>query len=259
MIDTHCHLADKQFARDLPAVIARAKAQGVWRMITIADSIPESRRCIAITREHADVFCAVGVHPHHAKDWKEEDKETLRSLAASSSAVRAIGEIGLDYHYDFSPRDRQRSVFRAQLEIAREAALPVVVHCRDAVADVRSALLNHDLRRVVLHCCTEAWKDIAELVEAGLRLSFTGIATYPTADAIREVIRLCPMEQLMVETDAPYLPPEALRAKGGRAVRNEPAYVLEVARLIAAIKGISLEEVDRETTQNAVAFFGLPS
>lgn len=254
MIDTHCHLADKQFARDLAEVIARAREQGISKMITIADSVPESHRCLEITEEFGQVFCTVGVHPHHAKDWKPADAGTLRAMVASSPKVRAIGEIGLDYHYNFSPREVQRPVFRAQLSLAQELKLPAVVHCRKAVADVRADLEGMDLAKVVLHCCTEAWEDIKELVDLGLSLSFTGIATYPQSEEIRHVIQECPISQIMVETDAPYLAPVPHRGK-----RNEPAHVVEVAKLLAKIKKLSLSEVDRITTHNAVEFFGLPS
>ncbi|MFH0851680.1 MAG: TatD family hydrolase [Candidatus Peregrinibacteria bacterium] len=267
MIDTHCHLAGRQFARDLSAVVARAQGQGITKMITIADSVPESRKCLSIAQKFEEVFCTVGVHPHHAKDWKPDDADIFRAMVSSSPKVRAIGEIGLDYHYpstalragNFSPKEVQRSVFRAQLSLARELNLPAVVHCRAALIDVREDLKGMDLTKIVLHCCTETWEDVGELVAQGLCLSFTGIATYSQAEEIRRTIRECPMAQMMVETDAPYLPPEALRAKEGRALRNEPAFVLEVAKLIAGIKKVSLEEADRATTHNAVAFFGLPS
>jgi len=223
-------------------------------MLCIADSIPESRSCLDLAKKYEQIFCTVGVHPHHAKDWEEGDRALLASLAQASSKVRAVGEIGLDYHYDFSPREVQRAVFDAQLQLAQDFHLPAVVHCRNAIADVRKALEKMDLTKVVLHCCTEAWKDVADLVTEGMRLSFTGIATYPQADTIRQVIRQCPMSQIMVETDAPYLAPVPHRGK-----RNEPAFVWEVARLIANLKDVSLEEADRVTTANAVAFFGLPS
>ena len=222
-------------------------------MITIADSVPESRACLELTQKFENIFCSVGVHPHHAKDWKDGDADDLRSLAASSSKVRAIGEIGLDYHYNFSPKEAQQKVFAAQLVLAAELKLPSVVHCREAITDVRSALKGKDLMRVVLHCCTEEWEDVAELVAQGMLLSFTGIATYPQAESICRTIRECPLEQMMVETDAPYLAPVPHRGK-----RNEPMYVLEVARLIVKVKEVSLEEVDRRTTENAVVFFGLP-
>jgi len=223
-------------------------------MITIADSIPESRKCLELTQQFAHVFCTVGVHPHHAKDWQDADADMLRSLVASSPKVCAIGEIGLDYHYNFSPKEAQQQVFAAQLSLASELQLPSVVHCREAIADVRAALKGMDMTKVVLHCCTEEWEDVAELVAQGMRLSFTGIATYPQAESIRRTIRECPLEQMMVETDAPYLAPVPHRGK-----RNEPMYVLEVARLIAKLKEVPFEEIDHRTTENAVAFFGLPA
>ncbi|MDD5623131.1 MAG: TatD family hydrolase [Candidatus Peribacteraceae bacterium] len=254
MIDAHCHLADKQFSSDLERVIVRSGEKGVTRMITISDSLPESRKCLELANKFDRVFCTVGVHPHHAQDWKATDAAVLTALIRESPKVRAIGEIGLDYHYDFSPRDIQRSVFQSQLFLAQELKFPVVVHCREAITDVHAALKDMDLTKVVLHCCTERWEDVQELVKKGMRLGFTGIATYSHAEEIRRVIRECPLEQMMVETDAPYLAPVPHRGK-----RNEPAFVWEVARLIGEIKGIPLEEVERMTTQNTVAFFGLPS
>ncbi len=254
MIDSHCHLADKQFISDLDAVIARAKEAAVTAMVTIADSLGEGERCIGIAGKFPEVFCTVGVHPHHAKDWGVGSREKLLQIAKSSKKVRAIGEIGLDYHYDFSPREAQRDVFRTQLELAKELQLPAVIHCREAIADVRAIVDEVAPPTVVLHCCTERWEDVALLVERGSLLSFTGIATYPRSEEIRRTIKACPLEQMMIETDAPYLAPVPHRGK-----RNEPAYVVEVAKVIAKEKGISLEEVDAATTKNAVEFFRLPS
>lgn len=254
MIDTHCHLADRAFAADLPAVIRRAGEAGITRMFCISDSISECGKCLVIAQKYEQVFCTVGVHPHHAKDWKSTDLHALRSFVSSCDKIRAIGEIGLDYHYDFSPRDIQQSAFDAQLQLASELRLPAVVHCRKAIADVSAALSGRDCSMTVLHCCTERWEDVESLVARGLKLSFTGIATFPQSEEIRRVIRLCPLAQIMVETDAPYLAPVPFRGK-----RNEPSYVVEVARLIAHLKDVSLKEVDRVTTANAVAFFGLPS
>lgn len=251
MIDSHCHLADKKFEKDLSDVIARAKAAGISQMITIADSLPESEQCVAIAEHFADLSCTVGVHPHHAKDWKTADGETLRILVASSKKVKAIGEIGLDYHYNFSPPEAQKKAFEDQLKIAQELRLPVVIHNRESIADLKSILQNHPVQ-FVLHCCTEKWSDVKDLVDGGCLLSFTGIATYPDAADIRETIIQCPLSQMMIETDAPYLTPVPHRGK-----RNEPAFVAEVAKKIAELKGISLEEVDRVTAENTVQFFRL--
>lgn len=254
MIDTHCHLADRKFSRDLPAVIRRAGEAGVERMLCIADSIPESRACLRIAEKYEQIFCTVGVHPHNAKEWKADDARTLRALAESSNKVRAIGEIGLDYHYDHSPRDLQKSSLGIQLDLAAALRLPVVLHCREAIKDLRDCLRHRDPSTMVLHCCTEAWDDVEDLVRRGMHLSFTGIATYPQADAVRTAMERCPIGQMMVETDAPYLAPVPHRGK-----RNEPAFVVEVAKFMASLKGISPEEADRVTTENALAFFGLPA
>ena len=251
MIDSHCHLADKKFHADVAEVIARAKAAGVSQMITIADSLSEAEQCVAIAEHFPDVCCTVGVHPHNAKDWKTADTETLRILVASSKKVKAIGEIGLDYHYNFSPAEAQKKAFEDQLNVAEELKLPVVIHNRESIEDLKAILKNHPVK-FVLHCCTEKWSDVKDLVEDGCMLSFTGIATYPDAADIRETITNCPLNQMMIETDAPYLTPVPHRGK-----RNEPSFVVEVAKKIAELKGISLEEVDRATTENAVQFFQL--
>lgn len=251
MIDSHCHLADKQFTLDLPQVLERAKKAGVDRMITIADSLEESEKCIELATKYPELFASVGVHPHNAKTWKTGSGDQLKKLALSSDRVKAIGEIGLDYHYDFSSPDEQRRAFADQLTIARELGLPIVIHCREAIADLKSILIDSYAERYVLHCCSEKWEDIEEL---NCFLSFTGIATYPNADVIRDTVKHCPLEKMMIETDAPYLAPIPYRGK-----RNEPAFVVETAKKIAEIKGISVEEVATQTAQNAIRFFGLPS
>jgi len=252
MIDSHCHLADQQFAKDLPAVLERAAQAGVMQMVCIADSLPEAARCIELAQQYPQLFATVGVHPHHAKDWSKGSRELFLKLVRWSDRVKAIGEIGLDYHYFNSPRDVQLSVFREQLTLAKECKLPVVVHCREAIADVRQIVDELQPPKLVLHCCTEKWEDIQPLVERGYFLSFTGIATYVNTEDTQRTIRECPPTQLMIETDSPYLAPIPYRGK-----RNEPAYVREVARAVARIKGLTLEEVDRMTTKNAVDFFGL--
>lgn len=252
MIDSHCHLADAQFKDDLDDVLARAKKAGIDTMITIADSLGEAEQCIAIAERHPHIFATVGVHPHNAKGWKKGHADRLKELINSSKKVRAVGEIGLDYHYDHSPRGDQRAVFLEQLTISRELGLPAVVHCREAVKDIETIIREVEPLQVVIHCCTEKWEDVEWLVKLGHFLSFTGIATYPSSHDIRETIKRCPLSQMMIETDAPYLAPVPHRGK-----RNEPAYVAEVAKKIAEIKGISVAEVDAATTKNAMEFFGL--
>lgn len=251
MIDTHCHLADPQFDADRADVIARAHAAGVERMVTIADTLEEGEKCLRIAEKNEHIFCTIGVHPHHASAWRDGDDVRLRALLAASPKVVAVGEIGLDYHYDRSPRDVQRSVFREQLLIAKELRLPAVVHCREAVDDVWEIVAAAAPPRIVVHCCTERWEDVERFIARGDMLSFTGIATYPNAAEIRRTIVRCPPDRLMLETDAPYLAPVPHRGK-----RNEPAFVTDVARVVAMERGTDLASVDRATTQNAMAFFG---
>ncbi len=264
VIDSHCHLADAKFAEDLDQVLERARAAGVTRVVTIADSLEESSICVALAKRHSEVFCTVGVHPHVAREWRVDSGEVMRKLVQSSSKVVAIGEIGLDYHYDqpslklrpasHSPRDVQRSVFAEQLMLAASWGMPVVVHCREAIGDVRSIVEDARPPKLVLHCCSDRWNDVRWFLDQGYFLSFTGMATYPKAELIRDTIQTCPIEKLMIETDAPYLAPQKHRGK-----RNEPAYVVEVAKVVAELKKMTLPEVDAQTTHNTVEFFGLPS
>lgn len=252
MIDSHCHLADKQFTEDLSEVLQRAHLAGVERIIAIADSLTESEDCIRIAEKYDQIFCTVGVHPHASKEWVTGCGARLATLASSSSKVKAIGEIGLDYHYDFSPRDVQKKVFAEQLMISRALHLPVVVHNRESIADLKELLKEYPPVGMVLHCCTEQWEDVESLLEDGCHLSFTGIATYPKSEEVRRTIRECPLSRIMVETDAPYLAPQSRRGK-----RNEPAFVAEVLNVVSEIKGISVEEADRVTTETTKTFFGL--
>jgi TatD DNase family protein len=252
MIDSHCHLADLKFTDDLLLVLKRAEEAGVRRMICIGDSLSESQQCIHLAEKHPELWATCGVHPHVSKDWKDGDFDRLKSMIQSSSRVVAVGEIGLDYHYEFSPIDTQRAVFASQLTLARQLGLPAVVHCREAVEDVWAIVREFEDLKIVLHCCSEPWEAAEQFVATGHFLSFTGIATYKTADVIRDTIKHCPLDRMMIETDAPYLAPVPHRGK-----RNEPAFVIEVAKLIAEIKGLSLQEIDEATTQNALTFFGL--
>jgi len=254
MIDSHAHLADKQFSKDLDAVLKRAKEAGVARCIAISDDLDEAKKCLQLAEKYEQIFCTVGVHPHVSVQLPAVGLQQVIALAQSSQKVVAIGEIGLDYYYDNSPRDVQKEVFRSQLHIAKEMKMPAVVHCREAIADLKQIITEVEPPSLVLHCCTEKWEDVLSLVERGYFLSFTGIATYPKAEDIRNTIRQCPLGQLMIETDAPYLAPIPYRGK-----RNEPAFVREVATLIAEICGKSPEDIDTITTANTVAFFGLPA
>ncbi len=252
MIDSHCHLADTAFQADLPDVLARAKLAGVSPLVCIADSLEEATRGKEIAEAHEDIFCTAGVHPHNAKSWTDHSAAELQTLLQSSPKMKALGEIGLDYHYDFSPKDLQKIAFREQLELAKSLNLPAVVHCREAVENLKQIIEEVSPQMLVIHCCSETFKSMESLLAKGYLLSFTGIATYPTGTLIRETIRRCPLEQTMIETDSPFLAPVPHRGK-----RNEPAFMVEVAKQVAEIKKISMEEVDRVTTQNAIEFFRL--
>ncbi len=252
MIDSHCHLVASEFSSDIDAVISRAREAGVERMITISDEVKDILPSQKLAEKYEYIFYTAGVHPHHASTFDSvNDLATIRASAAHPKC-RAIGEIGLDYHYMNSPKDSQQRVFEIQLALAKELDLPAVVHCRDAVDDIWTIVNHIKPKKLVIHCCTEKWADIEKFVKAGFMLSFTGIATYPKSVEVRETIQKCPIAQLMVETDSPFLAPVPHRGK-----RCEPAYVVEVAKIVAEVKGMTFEEVDRITTKNAVEFFGL--
>jgi TatD DNase family protein len=254
MIDSHCHLADPKFSSDLEEVIARANAQGIDRMVTIADSLDEGGLCLDIAEKYDQVFCTIGVHPHNASGWVAGGRgsgERLKKLLNNPKVV-AVGEIGLDYHYMNSPKEDQIIAFRDQIEIAKELGLPIVVHNRESIEDMMSIIRELRPAKLVLHCNTERWEECAELIEMGYLFSFTGIATYPKSEDIRRTIKHCPLNQMMIETDAPYLSPQSKRG-----MRNEPAHVLEVAECIAEVKGITLSEVDSATAKNTEVFYGL--
>ncbi|MDP6561785.1 MAG: TatD family hydrolase, partial [Candidatus Peribacteraceae bacterium] len=218
----------------------------------IADTLEEGKECLVMAEKYDQIFCTMGVHPHAADKWKVESGKRIITEAAQHPKMVAVGEVGLDYHYMNSPKKDQIRAFRDQIEIAKELDFPLVVHNRDSIDDLLEILRDLQPPKMVLHCCTEKWEDVSALIDRGYLLGFTGIATYAKSEAIRETIKNCPLEQMMVETDAPYLAPEGYRGK-----RCEPAYVVEVAKLIAQIKGISLEEVDRITTSNTEEFYGL--
>jgi TatD DNase family protein len=252
MIDSHCHLADQVFADDLEQVIARARSAGVTRALIIleAGNEEEADRARRIEQIWPEARVAVGVHPHQAHQFVSDPLEAARVVRAQLSATpaaRAVGEIGLDYHYDFSPRDVQRAVFRSQVRLARELALPVVIHTREADDDTVKILKEEGQGAVrgVFHCFTGD----AALARAGLDLGFhlsaAGIVTFPKASELREVIRGVPIERLLTETDSPYLAPVPHRGK-----RNEPAHVVQVIETLAGVHGRSAGAVGERTAAN---------
>lgn len=261
MIDSHCHLDSPQFKKDLPQVMERARQAGVTLIVVPGVDLPSSRAAVALAEVHQDVVAAVGVHPHDAQTLDEEGQRELRELARQSQVV-AIGEIGLDYYRDLSPRDVQRRAFERQLELAAESNLPVIVHDRDAHDDVLAILRGYrklvfDKNQLsglgVIHSFSGD-AAMAELVlELGFYIGVSGPVSYPNAEKARAVVRAVPLERLLIETDAPYLAPQAKRGK-----RNEPAYVRYVAEAIAAAKSLNVEQVIEQTARNAHDVFHIP-
>jgi TatD DNase family protein len=238
LVDSHCHINDKQFDGDREAVLERALAAGVDTMMVI--DAPE------FAEQHACLHATIGIHPHEAAKATEDIFIHLREMTRHPK-VRAVGEIGLDYHYDFSPRDVQMTVFRRQLELAHEAALPIVIHTREAWEDTLHAIgqtggLPHG---GIMHCFTGDAAQARQAIGMGFHLAFGGVLTFPKAESVREAARITPEDRLLVETDCPYLAPVPYRGK-----RNEPAYVVEVARKLADVRGTTLEKVAEVTTRN---------
>ena len=249
LFDTHTHLNTEAFASDLAAVLERARSQGVERMLVVGFDLPSSRAAVALTRE-AGLYAAVGIQPHYAGEIGPHELEELRCLAQEPGVV-ALGEIGLDYYRDRAPRHAQRELLRQQLSLALELGLPVVIHARDAFAELLAELREAGPGlRGVMHCFSGSPLEAQEYLELGLFLSIAGPVTYPRATRLAEVVRLIPSDRLLLETDCPWLAPQRYRG-----TRNEPAYLPEIARQVAALRGESLNEVARVTTRNARTLF----
>jgi TatD DNase family protein len=251
LIDTHCHLTDPKLSSQLDAVIDRARAAGVTRLITIGTDLDDDRAAIALCRGRENVRCVVGIHPKYTQDARVEDVAQLRAMQAEPAVV-AMGEMGLDYFHKFADRGHQARIFEAQMAMAAEVGRPVVIHSREAIDDTLAVMRGFPGVRAVFHCFTGTMAEAERIVAAGYWISFTGPVTYKKNDALREVVRIVPADRLMVETDAPYLSPEPMR---GHRV-NEPALVMHTARKVAEVRGVSIGELDALTTSNAGRFFG---
>jgi TatD DNase family protein len=252
LVDSHCHLDFPDFADELDAVIARARAAGIGRMVTISTRVRRQNELLAIADRFADVFCSVGTHPHYAH---EELDVTVADLVARTRhpKVVAIGEAGLDYHYDRSPRQDQERGFRTHIQVARETGLPLVIHSRSADEDT-ARILEEETGQgafpAVLHCFTGGPDLARRAIALGLFISFTGILTFKNSTALRAIAAELPPDRILVETDAPYLAPNPFRGK-----RNEPAYVVETAKVLAEARGVSFDDIARQTTENFFALF----
>lgn len=251
LIDSHCHLDAARFDDDRAAMIARAREAGVARFMTIGCSVENSVRALGLARTHEDVWCSVGVHPHEASGAGEGFVDALRGLAADPK-VRAIGECGLDYYYDHSPRDVQQAVFREQIGLARALALPLVIHVRDAWPDCLRILDEERAERVLIHCFTGTREEADASLARGYMLSIPGVVTFKDPGALTEVVKTTPLDRILIETDSPYLAPAPHRGK-----RNEPAFVVHVAHKIAELRAVPVEHVIAQTGANATRFFSL--
>jgi TatD DNase family protein len=254
-VDSHCHLADTKFRGEIEHVLARAGEAGVGTIVSVGaiGSIETDRLTVEIVERHDNVFAAVGVHPHDAKDASPERIAALKDLARSKRVV-AIGETGLDFHYMHSPREAQEDSLRRHLELATELNLPVVVHCREAEARMVEIVREVGIppRGGVIHCFTGDSAAARDFLMLGFHISFSGIVTFKTANALREAAREVPDDRILVETDAPYLAPEPYRGK-----RNEPAYVVKTVQTLAKVRGVEAERMAEQTSSNAMRFFGI--
>lgn len=252
IIDSHVNLHSEKFAGDLDEVIARARAAGVAGMLTISDKLDSTPAIKAIADAHAGVWRSVGVHPHYARDAAGLDAQTLIELAADPKVV-GIGECGLDFHYEYSPRDVQERVFRAHIAAARATDLPLIIHTRDADARMLEMLKEEYGKGAftpLLHCYTGGRALAEGALAMGGYISFSGIITFRNAGAIRDIAAATPLKRIIVETDSPYLAPVPMRGR-----RNEPAFVTHVAGKLAEIKGISRAQIDEATTENFFRLF----
>lgn len=261
-IDSHCHLDGPRFDSDREQVIARAREAGVANMLAIGiGDGPGTLDCaVKIAEQHELIYATVGIHPHEAQLAKDSDFAELEALARHKKVI-AWGEIGLDYYYDHSPREVQKSVFIRQMELARAAKLPIVIHCRpsdnsdnaweDCLALIEQQWTSSGLGGV-LHCFTSTWPHANRALDMGFMISFAGNITFPKAQQIRDSAMQVPLDRILIETDSPFLAPVPYRGK-----RNEPAYVKEVARLIGELRGLAMEEVGEQTSRNFLQFFSL--
>jgi TatD DNase family protein len=250
--DSHCHLDFPDFATEREDVIVRARNAGVGTMVTICTKISEFAEVRAIAEAHDDIWCSVGIHPHEAATQQATDSATLSDLARHPKVV-GIGECGLDFYYDHSPRDRQEEVFRAHAAAARDSFLPLIVHTRDADAETAAILTEEAGKgplKGVLHCFSSG-PELADIaLDLGFYLSFSGIVTFKTAVALREIAQRVPADRILVETDAPFLAPAPKRGK-----RNEPSFVVHTAALLADLRGVEVAALAQQTTANFFRLF----
>lgn len=253
LVDSHCHLDFPDFQDDLNGIFARAQEAGIGCLLTICTRVSRFDGVLAIAEAHDSVFCSVGIHPHEAANEPEITPEHLVRMAARHPKIVAFGESGLDFYYDHSPRDIQERVFRAHIAAARQAGLPVIIHTRDADAEMIAILREEQTAGAfsgVIHCFSSG-RELAETaIDLGMYVSFSGIVTFKRAEELRDIARDLPLDRLLVETDAPYLAPVPKRGK-----RNEPAFTAYTAACLAEVKGVDATEIAEHTTKNFFRLF----
>jgi len=260
LIDSHAHIDLPNFDKDREQVFARARQGGVGAVVNIGLDVKSSRASLEMAKKYDDVFSTVGFHPHEASKMSDDSLKVLAELAKDDRVV-AVGEIGLDFYRNLSPRPRQVEVFKKQLDLAVELKLPVVVHCRQAHKEVfnilsdwvRATLSAGRLRRGVIHCFSGDIELAQRYIEIGFYISLAGSVTYPSAGELVQVAREIPLDRLLLETDAPFLAPQAYRGK-----RNEPAYVALIAEKVAQVRGVPREMVAEAAAKNTISLFKLP-
>ena len=258
LIDTHCHLTFEPLAGDVESVLERSISAGITAWITVGTDPEHNRRAIELANRFENMYAAVGIHPHDAKDVAADTMAELKELARSEKVV-AIGETGLDFHYDFSPRQDQRRVFEAQLEIARQLNLPVIIHCREAFDETIDILeqfigVKGRLKGVVFHCFSGSARQARIVLDHGFYISLTGVVTFKNAEKTRETAKIVPADRLMLETDCPYMSPAPMR----KQKINEPALMIHTAHFLAELKEMDETAFARAVTAASKTFFDLP-
>lgn len=255
LIDTHCHLTFEQLGSNVEAVLQRSIEAGVTSWITVGTDPNENKKVLAFCENYENLFAAVGIHPHEAAKTSDIDIEELKQLSAKNPKVIAIGETGLDYHYNFSPLAEQQKLFKAHLQIAAELNLPVIIHSREAYDDTIKILDGYrsNLKKVVFHCFSYSPQQAIKLLDYGFFLSFTGIVTFKGAALVRESAKIVPLDRMMIETDCPYMTPEPMR----KQKVNEPSYLIHTAKFLAGLKQISLDQFSQAVTSTSRSFFSI--
>ncbi|MGE4358175.1 MAG: TatD family hydrolase, partial [Candidatus Omnitrophota bacterium] len=254
LVDTHCHLDFPEFDKDREEVLKRAEDVGIKYLINIASDYTSNLKSLELANTYPQIYTALGIHPHYAKDVDETVLERIRNLAKGNKKVVAIGEIGLDFYKNLSPREIQIEIFNQFLELSQELTLPLIIHCRNAQKEILEMLKNKKgSLKGVFHCFSGDKDFLKEVLDLGFYVSFTANITYPNAENLRELVKETPIERILLETDSPFLPPQEKRG-----MRNEPAYLSYLVKTLAELKGLSEDDVIRITSLNACQLFKLP-